>query len=72
MNRIENLIIGTLIALVFYCISMAVISIYKGSMCFENGYPEYYVSLNLDTYCIRTIEQTQYVVPLDEVLKESK
>lgn len=72
MRYVENLIVGALVLFVFYTIFMFGLSVYRGSMCVENGYPRYYMSFNLDTYCIRIVEQTEYVVPLEEVLRESK
>lgn len=38
------------------------------AICISNGYPEHSTTWNFIGYCIRTINQTQYVVPLNQIL----
>jgi hypothetical protein len=74
MDNTEKVLWSIVIALCVYMlllIGYIPFSLYADKACVENGYPESKVTWNLQMYCTRTIEQTEYVCPLDDVLANS-
>lgn len=56
-----------LVVLFIWLLSLAPYSLYAKAKCLSYGYPRYSVSVTYKAYCIRTINQTEFVVPLKDI-----
>jgi hypothetical protein len=56
------------VALVALGITVAFIQGISAPVCLSYGYPETRVTYNLDTYCVKRLDQTDTVVPINQVV----
>lgn len=56
------------VALVALRITVAFIQGISAPVCLSYGYPETRVTYNLDTYCVKRLDQTDTVVPINQVV----
>lgn len=56
------------VALVALGITVAFIRGISAPVCLSYGYPETRVTYNLDTYCVKRLDQTDTVVPINQVV----
>lgn len=55
------------IALFFVWLAAVIAFCIKAELeCYDLGYSSYVVTPALDTYCVREVSETEYVVPIDE------
>jgi hypothetical protein len=55
-------------ALIFYTVQDAK----TAAFCLKHGYPSSNMTFGLDKYCIKRVDQTDVVVPIDEVQEARK
>lgn len=70
---LEKFVMGVFvlaIGIVLYLVVMFVPMFYVSSKCIDNGYPHSYTTWDFKTYCGRIVNQTEYLVPLYEVLEQ--
>lgn len=61
-------LLGILALFVLYIFTMMFIDFRNQAICLSYGFPEHNTTWNAIGYCIRTINQTQYVVLIKELL----
>lgn len=61
-------VVVALVALVALGITVAFIQGISAPVCLSYGYPETRVTYNLDTYCVKRLDQTDTVVPINQVV----
>lgn len=75
MDTIEKVlfsVIGVLVLLLGYLLfGLLPVSLYAERICLEHNYPKSSTTWNFQNYCVRTVEQTEYVCSLDEVISNS-
>ena len=71
-NTFEKIAFGFCVALVGLLLLWVVVMLpfiaHTGKVCAEHSWPHGEVQYNLDKYCIREINETEYICPLDEVM----
>ncbi len=62
----------SLLVFLIWMFSLAGYDMRVQTNCARNGYPSNITTWNYKAYCIRIVEQTEYVVPLEDVLSQEK
>jgi hypothetical protein len=59
--------IAILLVIALWAITIAIVTMPMKSICLTHGYPESQFTWNFIGYCVRTVNQTQYVVPISSI-----
>ena len=75
MNNVEKVLWSVVVALLlllgYMLFGMLPVSLYAERICLEHNYPKSSTTWNFQNYCVRTVDQTEYVCSLDEVISNS-
>ena len=64
-------VVVTIVPLVLWLLVMTPFIVQADKVCAENGWPTAEVQYNLDQYCVREIDETEYICLLDDVLADA-
>lgn len=68
LESVGTVLLSVLLTIVIiWTISLLGIGLYASSVCKANGYRKMTMGFPLTPYCVRIIDQTEYVVPLMEI-----
>lgn len=70
LDSIVTAFFAIVLAFVVYALVYVGVYEYNKPACLENGYGSVEVTYSFDAYCITTIEQTEVVTPIGELIKK--
>jgi hypothetical protein len=70
-EKILPAVLVVLIVVMLFFIGMLPFGLYAERVCLQNGYPHSYITWKFEMSCGRTVNQTEYVCPLDDVIANS-
>lgn len=68
MDLVEKFLGALVVIIVALMITLLAQSYHASRICLENGYPDAQVLLISEPYCVRIINQTEYVCALSDVV----